>query len=68
MLKITSFYRTLLMQRFDTGDSTSRARVHVDHGIITASIATKDDIYIVEVQTVIFMSANFIAFDINEDG
>lgn len=56
------------MQLFGTGDSTSRARVHVDHGIITASIATKDDIYIVEVQTVIFMSVNFIAFDINEDG
>ncbi|XP_058953790.2 ADAM 17-like protease [Pocillopora verrucosa] len=33
---------------YDEGDSTSRARVHVDHGIITASIATKDDIYIVE--------------------
>ncbi len=31
------------------GDPSSHASVHVDHGVITASIATKDDIYIIEV-------------------
>ncbi|KAL9961542.1 hypothetical protein ACROYT_G030500 [Oculina patagonica] len=38
-----NFYRG-----YDEGDPSSRASVHVDHGVITASIATKDDIYIIE--------------------
>ena len=37
------------MNALCVGDSTSRASVHVDHGVITASITTKDDIYIIEV-------------------
>jgi len=40
-----TFYRG-----YDEGDSTSRARVHVDHGVLTASITTKDDTYVVEVR------------------
>ncbi|KAJ7337748.1 Disintegrin and metalloproteinase domain-containing protein 17 [Desmophyllum pertusum] len=38
-----SFYRG-----YDEGDPSSHASVYVDHGVITASIATKNDTYFIE--------------------
>ena len=35
---------------FLSGDPSSHANVHNDHGILTASIATKDDTYVIEVR------------------
>ena len=33
-----------------SGDLSSHANVHNDHGVLTASIATKEDTYIIEVR------------------
>lgn len=38
-----SFYRG-----YDEGDSSSHVNIHNDHGVLTASIVTKDDTYIIE--------------------
>ena len=35
---------------FLSGDPSSHASVHNDHGILTASIATEDDTYVIEVR------------------
>jgi len=39
----------LLLHCFVADDTSSEARVHDDYGVLTASIATKNETYVIEV-------------------
>ena len=42
--------KLLLLHCFVADDASSEARVHDDYGVLTASIATKNETYIIEVK------------------
>lgn len=41
--------KLLLLHCFVADDASSEARVHDDYGVLTASIATKNETYVIEV-------------------